>query len=46
VRIEYSAQQGEKRISCITITLLVSDTLMRILVMHRKSIDDAIWEEG
>jgi hypothetical protein len=45
-RIEYIASRREKRISCITTISMAGDVLMPLLVIHRKTIDDAVWEEG
>jgi hypothetical protein len=44
-RIEYSVQCDENNISSITIVLMASDTLMPLLIVYRKTIDDAIWNE-
>jgi hypothetical protein len=46
IRVEYSVPRAEKRISCITTISMAGDTLMPLLVIHRKTIDDAVWEEG
>ena len=46
VRIEYSVPRSEKRISCIAAISMAGDTLMPLLVIHRKTIDQAVWEEG
>jgi hypothetical protein len=45
-RIEYSVPRKEKRISCIATILMAGDVLMPLLVIHRKSADDAVWEDG
>jgi hypothetical protein len=36
----------EKRISCITTISMAGDALTLLLVMHRRTIDVAVWEEG
>jgi hypothetical protein len=46
VRIEYSVPRAEKRMSCIATISMAGDALMPLLVIHRKTIDDAVWEEG
>jgi hypothetical protein len=35
----------EKRITCITTISMAGDALMPLLVMHRRTIDAAVWEE-
>jgi hypothetical protein len=44
--IESSVQCTEKRISCITTLSMAGDILMPLLIVHRKTIDDAVWDEG
>jgi hypothetical protein len=36
----------EKRISCITTISMAGDALMPVLVIHLKTTDAAVWEEG
>jgi hypothetical protein len=36
----------EKRIGCIATISIAGDKLMPLLVIHRKTIDAAVWEEG
>jgi hypothetical protein len=36
----------KKRITCITTISMAGDALMPLLVMHRRTIDAAVWEEG
>jgi hypothetical protein len=45
-RIEYSVPRSEKRISCIAAISMAGDTFIPFLVIHRKTIDQAIWGEG
>jgi hypothetical protein len=45
-RIEYSVPRKEKRISDITTISMAGDVLMPLLVIHRKTGDDAAWEDG
>jgi hypothetical protein len=45
-RIQYSVPRKEKRISGITMVSMAGDVLMPLLVIHRKTADDAIWEDG
>jgi hypothetical protein len=45
-KIEYAVTRKEKRISCITTISMAGDALMPLLVIHRRTIDDAVWEEG
>jgi hypothetical protein len=45
-RIEYAVSSKEKRITCITTISMASDVLMPLLVMRRRTIDAAVWEEG
>jgi hypothetical protein len=43
---EYAVSRKEKRITCITTILMAGDALMPLLVIHRRTIDSAVWEEG
>jgi transposase len=45
-RIEYAVTRKEKRISCIATISMAGDVVVPLLVIHRKTIDDAVWEEG
>jgi hypothetical protein len=44
--IEYAASRKEKCVSCITTVLMGGDALILLLVIHRKTIDAAVWEKG
>jgi hypothetical protein len=46
VRIEYSVPKSQKRMNCIAVISMAGDIPMPLPVIHRKSIDCAIWEEG
>jgi hypothetical protein len=46
VRVKSSVPRAEKRISCIATISMAGNTLMPLLVIHRKTIDAAVWEEG
>jgi hypothetical protein len=45
-RIEYAVSSREKRITCITTISMAGDALMSLFVIHRRTIDAAVWEEG
>jgi hypothetical protein len=45
-RIEYAVSRKEKRITCITTISMAGDALMPLLVIHQRTIDAAVWEEG
>jgi hypothetical protein len=45
-KIEYAVSRKEKRISWITTISLASDALMPLLLIRRKTINAAVWEEG
>jgi hypothetical protein len=45
-RIEFSVPRKDKRISCITTISMAGDVLMPLRVIHRKTVDDAVWEDG
>jgi hypothetical protein len=45
-RIQYSVPRSQKRISCIAGISMAGDTLMPLLVIHRKTIDEDVWLEG
>jgi hypothetical protein len=45
-RVEYAVTRKEKRISCIATISIAGDALMPLLVIHRRTIDDAVWEDG
>jgi hypothetical protein len=45
-RIEYAVSRKEKRITCITTISMAGDALMPLLVIHRRTIDPAVWEKG
>jgi hypothetical protein len=45
-RIEYSVPRKEKCTSCITTISRACDVLMPFLVIHQKTGDDAVWEDG
>jgi hypothetical protein len=45
-RMEYSVPRKERRIKCITMISMAVDVLMPFLIIHRKTIDDTIWENG
>jgi hypothetical protein len=40
--IEYSVPRKEKRISYITTISMAGDVLMPLLLIHRKTVDDAV----
>jgi hypothetical protein len=44
-RIEYAVSR-KKRITCITTVSMLGDALMPLLVIHRRTIDTAVREEG
>jgi hypothetical protein len=44
--IEYAVSCKEKHITCIATISMASDALMPLLVIHRRTIDAAVWEEG
>jgi hypothetical protein len=45
-KIHYSVRRSQKRISCIAAISMAGDTLMPLLIIHRKTVDQAVWEEG
>jgi hypothetical protein len=45
-RIEYAVFRKEKCITCITTISTAGDALIPLLVMRRRTIDAAVWEEG
>jgi hypothetical protein len=45
-RIEHSVPRKEKRITCITTISSADDVLMPLLVIHQKTVDDAVWEDS
>jgi hypothetical protein len=45
-RIEHSVPRKEKCISCIATISMAGDVLMPTLLIHRKMVDDAVWEDG
>jgi hypothetical protein len=44
-RIEYAVPRKEKCITCITTISMAGDALMSLLVIRRRRIDAAVWEE-
>jgi hypothetical protein len=44
--MESTVTEKGKRISCTTITSMAGDVLMPLLVIHWKTIDRGVWEEG
>jgi hypothetical protein len=45
-RIEYVVSRKEKRFACITNISMAGDALMPLLIIHRRTIDAVVWEEG
>jgi hypothetical protein len=45
-RIKCAVSRKEKCITCITTISMAGDGLMPLLVIHRRTIDAAVWEKG
>jgi hypothetical protein len=45
-RIEYAVFRKEKCITCTTTISMAGDALMPLLVIHRRTIDADVWDQG